>query len=135
VLDDAGWVGDGVKVGLPMARVVDGWCLFFNKGCVLHQVGAADGDFTRYKPVQCVLFPLEPHGDGTWYVRQRGYEGEQWDDLFCLNPANSAKRAADTLGAEIAVAENLGPAFNWDGPGSADAPDTARRSGKSAVTS
>jgi hypothetical protein len=113
-LDTGSWLGDGVKLEQPMARVVDGWCVFFNKGCVLHQVGAADGDFARYKPIQCVLFPLEPNADGSWYVRQRGYEGEQWDELFCLNPANSAKLAVDTLAPEIAVAEQLDPANNWN---------------------
>jgi hypothetical protein len=113
VLEQEGWLGDNVKVGQPMARVVDGWCIFFNQGCVLHQVGAEDGDFAQYKPVQCVLFPLEPNGDGTWYVRQRGYEEEQWDELFCLNPGNSTKKAVDTLAPEIAVAEKLGPDFRW----------------------
>lgn len=108
-----GWLGDGVKLGLPMAKVVDDWCVFFNQGCALHKLGAADGDFARYKPIQCVLFPLEPTGDGTWYVRQRGYEGEEWDDLFCLNPANTAVRAVDALAAELAVAAQLGPEFTW----------------------
>lgn len=123
-----GWVGDGVKLGHPMARVVGGWCVFFNQGCVLHQLGATDGDFARYKPIQCVLFPLEPNGDGTWYVRQRGHEGEEWDDLFCLNPANTTKRAVDTLAPEMAVAENLGPAFQWGGAGADDAGNSARTS-------
>ena len=29
---------------LPMLRVVGGWCIFFNEGCVLHKLGAAEGD-------------------------------------------------------------------------------------------
>jgi hypothetical protein len=113
VLAENGWLGEQEKLGLPMTRIVEGWCIFFHSGCVLHKVGAAEGDFTRYKPMQCVLFPLEPNGDGTWYVRQRGYEGEEWDDLFCLNPANTSRKAVDTLAPEIAVAEQLGPAFYW----------------------
>ncbi|MEO2088306.1 MAG: DUF3109 family protein [Gemmataceae bacterium] len=112
-VEAGGWLGDGQKLGLPMARVVDDWCVFFNQGCVLHKLGAADGDFARYKPIQCVLFPLEPNGDGTWYVRQRGYDGEEWDDLFCLNPANTEVKAVDALAAELAVAADLGPAFTW----------------------
>src|SRR5947209_8409873 len=35
--------------GLPLLRVVDGWCVFFNEGCVLHKVGAREGDKYRYK--------------------------------------------------------------------------------------
>ena len=30
------------KRGLPVARVADGWCVFFNQGCVLHALGAAE---------------------------------------------------------------------------------------------
>lgn len=115
VIESSGWLGDGVKVGLPMARVVDGWCVFFHHGCVLHKLGAEDGDFAQYKPIQCVLFPLEPNGDGTWYVRQWGVEGEEWDDLFCLNPANTTRKAVDSLAPELAVAQRLGPAFAWGG--------------------
>src|SRR6478735_7508787 len=46
------------KDGQPMLRVIGGWCVFFNKGCVLHKVGAAEGDAYRYKPALCALFPL-----------------------------------------------------------------------------
>jgi hypothetical protein len=60
-----------------------------------------------------VLFPLEPTGDGTWYVRQWGQEGEEWNDLFCLNPANTPLKAVDTLAAELQVAAALGPGFEW----------------------
>ncbi len=112
-LDAGGWLSEGRKVGLPMTRVVGDWCLFFNAGCTLHKLGAAEGDFARYKPIQCVLFPLEPNGDGTWYVRQWGYEGEEWDELFCLNPANTTRPAVDALAAEVAVAAALGPEFGW----------------------
>lgn len=122
-LDAGGWLSEQEKVGLPMTRVVEGWCVFFNAGCVLHKVGAAEGDFARYKPIQCVLFPLEPTGDGTWYVRQWGYEGEEWDDLFCLNPANTRRLAAEALAPELAVAAALGPTFAWgDEPGGKSTP-------------
>ena len=62
--------------------------MFFNDGCVLHKVGAADGDAYQYKPSQCALFPLEKGDDGRWLVRQWGYDDEDWD-LFCLNPKAS----------------------------------------------
>ncbi len=68
-----------------MLRVVDGWCVFFNQGCVLHKVGAAEGDTYRYKPAACALFPLARNDKDEWYVRQHGYEDEQWD-VFCLDP-------------------------------------------------
>lgn len=123
-LDAGGWLSAEQKLDLPMTRVVDGWCLFFNGGCTLHKIGAADGDFARYKPIQCVLFPLEPTGDGTWYVRQWGIEGEEWNDLFCLNPANTPLKAVDTLAPEMEVAAALGQSFQWG-----DKPD-----GKSAGT-
>jgi len=112
-LETQDFIGSDIKLDNPMVRVVDGWCLFFNEGCVLHKVGAAEGDFAKYKPIQCVMFPLEPNGDGSWYVRQWHHEGEQWNDLFCLNPANTPLKAADTLAPEIAVAETLGADFDW----------------------
>lgn len=107
-----GWLGARKKVGLPMLRVSGGWCIFFNAGCVLHKVGAAEGDFSKYKPIQCSLFPLEPNGDGTWYVRQWKFNGEGWD-IFCLNPKNTPLKAVETLAPEIAVASELGPKFDW----------------------
>jgi hypothetical protein len=125
VLDAGGWLSDQQKLGLPMARVADGWCVFFNAGCTLHKLGADDGDFARYKPIQCVLFPLEPTGDGTWYVRQWGYHEEEWDDLFCLNPANTRRQAVEALAPEMQVAAALGPAFGWgDEPGGKSPPTT-----------
>ena len=60
------------------------------------------------------MFPLEPNGDGSWYVRQWHHEGEEWNDLFCLNPANTLLKAVATLAPEIAVAETLGPDFAWE---------------------
>ena len=91
------------KHGLPMLRVVDGWCIFFNEGCVLHKLGAAEGDKFRYKPAPCSLFPLEQDAQDRWYVRQHGYKGEQWD-LFCLAPAQSQTPAAKSLEEELAFA-------------------------------
>ena len=81
------------KIGQPMVRVAGGWCVFFNAGCVLHTVGAEDGDSYQYKPTQCALSsrskrPKVVRGN----VRQWGTDGEQWD-LFCLNPANSTRSA------------------------------------------
>ena len=88
---------------LPMLRVSGGWCVFFNQGCVLHKVGAAEGSAFKYKPAACALFPLQRHDDGGWHVRQWGENGETWD-LFCLNPAHSAKPAAESLRDELALA-------------------------------
>ena len=53
------------------------------------------------------LFPLEPDKGG-FYVRQRGYKGEEWD-LFCLDPRASARPAVEALEGEIALAAALRP--------------------------
>jgi hypothetical protein len=92
------------KAGQPMLRVVQGWCIFFNRGCVLHKVGAAEGDKFRYKPAVCSLFPLSKDEHDRWYVRQKGLNGEIWD-LFCLNPQSSTMRAAESMRDEIALAQ------------------------------
>jgi Fe-S-cluster containining protein len=102
LIERDGFVSARTKLGQPMLRVVGGWCVFFNARCVLHKVGAEDGDPYQYKPSQCALFPLEK-GDAGWYVRQWGYEGEVWD-LFCLNPKQSKKPAVESLAEEIALA-------------------------------
>jgi Fe-S-cluster containining protein len=111
-IEKGGYLSRRLKAGKPMLRVVDGWCVFFNAGCVLHKVGMAEGDKFRYKPAPCSLFPLE-HDDGQWYVRQHGYKGEQWD-LFCLAPGQSSVPAAVSLKEELALArrrmEQEGPA-------------------------
>jgi Fe-S-cluster containining protein len=101
-----GFLGELHENGLPKLRVNEGWCVFFNRGCVLHKLGASEGESYRYKPSICALFPLDKNDQGEWYVRQRGYQGEQWD-LFCLDPNHSAKRAADTLHAEIEIARKI----------------------------
>ena len=50
VVETDGYLSNRIKEGQPMMRVVKGWCVFFNKGCVLHKVGAEEGDAYRYKP-------------------------------------------------------------------------------------
>ena len=86
-----------------MLRVLGGWCVFFHEGCVLHKVGAIEGDKYRYKPAACALFPLAKNDQGKWYVRQKGYEDEDWN-LFCLDPASSPMPAAESLREEVALA-------------------------------
>lgn len=103
LVEDRGYLSGRGKCGLPMTRVAAGWCVFFNQGCVLHRIGAAEGDPFRYKPSVCSLFPLDKGANGEWRVRQKGYAGEIWD-LFCLDPAASPKPAAESLIAEIALA-------------------------------
>jgi hypothetical protein len=106
VVEAEGFLSNRKKLGQPMVRVAGGWCLFFNQGCVLHAVGAADGDTFQYKPTQCALFPLEQEPGRGWYVRQWGQNGEQWD-LFCLNPANSPALAIESLAGEVALAATV----------------------------
>jgi hypothetical protein len=38
-----------------------------------------------------------------WHLQQKGYDGEPWD-LFCLDPAITTTRAAETPRDEIALA-------------------------------
>jgi hypothetical protein len=101
-----GYLSKRIKAGMPMLRVLDGWCIFFNEGCVLHKVGAAEGDKFRYKPAPCSLFPLEQDAHDRWYVRQHGYKGEKWD-LFCLAPGESTVPAAKSLKEELAFARKI----------------------------
>lgn len=105
VIEKQGYLSRRRKEGLPMLRVVEGWCVFFNKGCVLHKVGAAEGDKLRYKPAPCALFPVSRTLEGDWYIRQRGYQGEDWK-LFCLDPASTSRPAGETLVEEIQLAEH-----------------------------
>jgi hypothetical protein len=99
-----GFLSGRITFGQEQMRVTGGWCIFFNQGCVLHQVGAAEGDKYRYKPCVCALFPLEKDDHDRWYVRQKGFERERWD-LFCLDPQNSAKPAAESLQEELDLAK------------------------------
>jgi hypothetical protein len=103
VVEEDGFLSRRTKGGLPMVRVVDGWCVFFHQGCVLHKVGAAEGDKYRYKPAQCALFPLARNAEGDWYVRQKGLEDEDWD-LFCLDPRSSPMPASRSLRDEVQLA-------------------------------
>jgi Fe-S-cluster containining protein len=102
----AGYQSARRKCDLPMLRVVDGWCVFFNQGCVLHKVGAEEGDKYRYKPVACSLFPLARNDKDEWYIRQWGLEDEKWD-LFCLDPRAATKPAAESLEEEIRLARHF----------------------------
>lgn len=106
LIQDEGYLSNRRKQAHNMMRVVDGWCVFFKDGCVLHKIGTEDDDSYRYKPVKCALFPLDKDRDGTWYVRQRNYKGEGWE-LFCLNPKQSQQPAAKALETEIALAVKL----------------------------
>jgi Protein of unknown function (DUF3109) len=103
LIEKSGFLSNRRKGGLPMLRVVGGWCVFFREGCVLHKVGAAEGDKYRYKPAPCALFPLEKNAKDEWYVRQWGVENEEWD-LFCLNTQASPRPAAESLADEVALA-------------------------------
>jgi hypothetical protein len=103
VVEAEGYVSRRKKLGHPMLRVVQGWCIFFNEGCVLHKVGAAEGDKYRYKPSLCALFPLSKNEKDEWYVRQHGVQGEVWD-LFCLDPKATTVPAAQSLKEEIKLA-------------------------------
>jgi Fe-S-cluster containining protein len=102
-IEKQGHLSRRLRDGMPMLRVVGGWCVFFNKGCVLHKVGAAEGDRYRYKPAMCSLFPLGKTLDDEWYVRQWGVQDEKWG-LFCLNPEASSLLAKKSLQGEIELA-------------------------------
>src|SRR5262249_17346870 len=103
VVEEHGYLTRRRKLGLPMMRVVEGWCVFFHQGCVLHKVGAEEGDKYRYKPAACALFPLAKDEHDQWNVRQKGLNGESWN-LFCLDPKISSTPAAETLKEEIDLA-------------------------------
>jgi hypothetical protein len=103
LVETSGYTSRRRKEGLPMLRVVDGWCVFFHNGCALHQAGIAEDDPVRYKPAACALFPLNRLSGNDWYIRQKGYRGEIWD-LFCLDPAASAAPGVESLEREIAIA-------------------------------
>jgi hypothetical protein len=106
LVEKEGFTSNRKKLGQPMVRVSEGWCVFFNQGCVLHKIGAEDGDAYQYKPIQCALFPLEVKSNGDWYIRQWDYQGEVWD-LFCLNPKASKRLASESLKEELALAAKV----------------------------
>ena len=101
-----GFLSGRRRLGQEQMRVVGGWCIFFNAGCVLHQVGVAEGDKFRYKPSACALFPLQQDEHDHWYIRQQGFKRERWD-LFCLDPQNSPVPAAESLQEELALAKRI----------------------------
>ena len=103
VVEKRGFLSRRQRLGQPLMRVADGWCVFFNSGCALHRVGELEGDKFRYKPAVCSLFPLQQNDNDEWYVRQHGFQKEKWD-LFCLNPNNSAIPAAESLRKELTLA-------------------------------
>ncbi len=103
LVEASGFLSNRRRGGLPMLRVTGGWCVFFREGCVLHKVGAAEGDKYRYKPAACALFPLAKNAEDRWYVRQWGVEQEKWH-LFCLNPAASPRPASESAADEVALA-------------------------------
>jgi hypothetical protein len=134
LIEEDGFLSRRRKDGLPMLRVIGGWCVFFHQGCVLHKVGTEEGDKYQYKPAQCALFPLAKDAQGRWFVRQTE-EGDKYQykpaqcalfplakdaqgrwfvrqhgvedeewDLFCLNPKATNKPAAHSLKEEIALA-------------------------------
>ena len=105
-VERGGFLSRRRKAGQAMLRVAAGWCVFFNRGCVLHRIGAAEGDKQRYKPVVCALFPIAKDDRDRWKVRQKGYDGEIWD-LACLDPAASPTPATLSLADEIALAQRL----------------------------
>lgn len=103
-VDKIGYLSNWRKAGMPTLRVADGWCVFFNQGCLFHKLGMEEGDSFKYKPFYCAIFPLEQTEKGDWYIRQRGLEKEKWD-VFCLNPKNSPKLAVESMKDEIACVE------------------------------
>jgi hypothetical protein len=98
-----GFLSGRKRLGQEIMRVVGGWCIFFHNGCVLHQAGLAEGDKFRYKPAVCGLFPIQQDEHDQWYIRQKGFKRERWD-LFCLDPANSTRPAAESLREELELA-------------------------------
>ena len=110
------------RLGLPQVRHAGGWCVFFHNGCVLHKVGAEEGDKFKYKPAVCSLFPIQQDEKDRWYVRQKGYKGERWN-LFCLDPAIHTKPAAETLREELALAASF-QATESAAPASSGSPAT-----------
>lgn len=91
------------ECGEKKLRVEGTWCVFFNEGCVLQKIGVPPGEKKTIKPIACSLFPVDQNEAGEWIVRQKGYDNETWD-LFCLDPKNSDKPAAQTLQYEFELA-------------------------------
>ncbi len=111
VVEKKGYLTRRRRLGQRLMRVANGWCVFFNRGCVLHRAGSAEGDTFRYKPAVCALFPIQRDANDSWYVRQKGFKGEKWD-LFCLDPQASRVPAAQSLREEIALTQRFDDAAN-----------------------
>ena len=101
-----GFLSGRQRFGQETVRAAAHWCVFFNQGCVLHQVGADEGDKFRYKPAVCALFPIQQDDHDRWYIRQHGFKRERWD-LFCLDPRNSSISARESLQDELALAKRF----------------------------
>jgi hypothetical protein len=106
VVAGGGWLTHRQKGGRRTLAVASRYCVFYAEGCVLHRLGAAEGDKNKYKPATCITFPLDKTDEGEWYVRQEGVLGEAWD-LDCLNPRVSNGRPTETLKEEMAFAERV----------------------------
>ncbi len=134
VVTERGFMTRREKHGRRMMAVSEGWCVFENQGCVLHKVGAKEGDRFKYKPWACATFPLDrlEKTDG-WYVRQWKVNGEGWD-LFCLNPKESKKPAVSTMQGEIEFAARLDSGEEaWRG-GDVPKPAKKRKTAKKRAT-
>lgn len=108
MIEQMGYIDpEEVHEGNPSIRVESDWCVFFNKGCVLHKVGADRGDSTWAKPVACYLFPIDHDSQGRWYIRQHGVDDEQWTELPCLAGTPDMPLAVTTLGFEMEMAARL----------------------------
>lgn len=107
VLEKGTWVSKRRKGGRPMLAIAERYCVFYNEGCVLHRLGAGEGDRNKYKPGTCITFPLDRDDHDRWYVRQHGVNGEEWTELACLDPDASPKKGGESLPEEIAFAARV----------------------------
>lgn len=109
VLERGAWLTERVEEGRRTLAIAERYCVFYNEGCVLHVLGASEGDKNAYKPGTCITFPLDRDDHDRWYVRQHGVENEAWTELACLDPQASSKLAIETLHEELAHAARLSP--------------------------
>lgn len=103
LVEKVGFLSHRKKMGVRSLRVDNQWCVFFNKGCVLHTLGAEEGDTLKYKPVLCALFPVERYGENQWLIRQAGFANEKWE-LHCLTPGPQTPPAKEGLAYELDLA-------------------------------
>lgn len=105
---DKGYLSALKVEGHPTLRTINySLCVFFNKGCVLHKLGALEGDPFLYKPVRCILFPIGRNDDGSYGLVRKPAEADP--DLFpCLTQAEgSDKTTSQSLKAEFAMIEQI----------------------------